>query len=194
MGKDFKMKIILASSSPYRKNLLSRLDYPFDVFSPQVDETQIPKNLMPKEISSYLAEKKAQEVFKQYPQDLIIGCDQVVECEGLVLGKPLTTDNHVKQLHFLNNKSHFLHSAVCLLSSKTKDTWVHTTEIIFRHLTDSEIQNYVGKHEALDCAGGYKIESFGIGLIKKMITDDPTGIEGLPLISLHEKLINIHSL
>jgi septum formation protein len=189
LGEDRQVKLILASSSIYRQKLLARLNIPFSVEPSKVDEDQY-KADSPSKLSEALAIAKAEAVALKFPQDLIIGSDQLAECEGVILGKPHTKIKHEEQLRFLSGKTHSLHTAVCLIGPKIKKSWVHETKISFRKLTDTEIKNYVNLEEALDCSGGYKIESFGISLMSKIETTDPTAIEGLPLLRLHEELKN----
>ncbi len=183
------MKLVLGSSSVYRKNLLSRLGFPFLTYKPDVDEDSWKeKKLSPLNLSKELAIAKAQDVLKHYPDCLILGSDQVAEVDGIILGKPLDEKNHEIQLKLLSGKTHSLWTAVALVTNTQVISWVQHTQLRMRALTDLEIKSYVQRREALDCAGGYKIESFGISLFDKIETDDPTAIEGLPLLTLAQEL------
>lgn len=189
LGKDQSMKLILGSSSVYRQQLLSRLGFSFESSKPLVDEDEWKKKeLTPHDLSLELSIAKASEVLTRFPHDLIIGSDQVAEVDGIILGKPGTIHKHIDQLKLLSGKTHSLWTAVTLLSSNDKMSWVHHTKLTMRELTQDEIESYVNLKEALDCAGGYKIESFGISLFQSIDSTDPTAIEGLPLLKLHQEL------
>ncbi len=179
------MNLILASSSPYRRELLERLQLPFSVVSPDVNETPQP-NETSEATALRLAQEKACKVGSTHPDALIIGCDQVATLDGLQLGKPLTHDNAVKQLRLIRGRVVAFHSALCLHNSATGRIQAEnvTYQVKFRELTDAEIENYLIKEQPYHCAGSAKSEGLGIALIEWMRGDDPNALIGLPLIAL----------
>ncbi|HYD33235.1 MAG TPA: Maf family nucleotide pyrophosphatase [Methylophilaceae bacterium] len=181
--------LILASSSIYRRELLTRLCIPFKVESPDVDETPL-ANESPEHTALRLAEAKARKVGLQYQNALIIGCDQVAVLDGMQLGKPLVHEVAFKQLHMMQGRSVSFHSALCLYNSHTgklQSTIVPYT-VKFRHLSDAEIESYLHKEQPYHCAGSAKSEGLGIALIEHMRGDDPNALIGLPLIALIDML------
>ncbi len=182
------MNIVLASTSRYRQNLLARLGYNFESTSPLINESDYDFPT-PQDKALELAELKAKSVQHLFSKKLIIGSDQVVACDGTILSKPGNKNQHRQQLEFLSNKTHQLHTGVAILLGEFKISWIVSTSITFRNLSLKEIEAYVELEEALDCAGGYKIESKGISLMRQIVTSDPTSIEGLPLLSLHQELL-----
>jgi septum formation protein len=185
------MKLILASSSISRRELLERLQLPFTVESPEVDETPLDGE-KPEETALRLAQAKARKVGIHHPAALIIGCDQVATLDGLQLGKPLTHDNAVKQLRLMRSRSVTFHSALCLFNAASGNMQVRNAiyEVRFRHLTDEQIENYLLKEQPYHCAGSAKSEGLGIALIEWMRGDDPNALIGLPLIELVTMLNN----
>jgi septum formation protein len=185
------MKLILASSSPYRRELLERLQLPFSIISPDVDETPLPGE-RPESTALRLAQEKARKVAQSHPGALIIGCDQVATLDGLQLGKPLTHDNAVKQLRLMRGRSVIFHSALCLYNAATSNMQAEdvVVEVRFRELGDEQIENYLLKEQPYHCAGSAKSEGLGIALIEWMRGDDPNALIGLPLIVLINMLRN----
>ena len=185
------MKLVLASTSPYRRELLSRLKIPFEVCSPEVDETPFAGET-PEQTAYRLAIAKAESPAKDFPDALIIGSDQVVTLDGLQLGKPHTHDNAVRQLAMMRGQRVVFHTALCLYNSRTGST---QTEVVpftvrFRNLSDVQIERYLVKEQPYNCAGSAKSEGLGIALIERMEGDDPNALIGLPLIELVTMLEN----
>jgi len=185
------MNLILASSSPYRRELLERLQLPFSVVSPDVDETPLTGE-SPEQTALRLAQKKARKVGESHPDSLVIGCDQVATLDGLQLGKPLTHDNAVNQLRLMRGRSVAFHSALCLFNAATGNMQAEDVvyEVGFRQLSDEQIENYLHKEQPYHCAGSAKSEGLGIALIEWMRGDDPNALIGLPLIRLVTMLQN----
>jgi septum formation protein len=181
--------LVLASSSIYRKELLSRLNIPFETLAPNVDETPLPHESA-RDTSTRLAQVKARAVADNYPDALIIGSDQVALLEGQQLGKPLTHDNAVKQLRTMRGKTTHFYTALTLLNSKTGHMQTEVTEnlVTLRDLSEAEIEGYLLKEQPYHCAGSAKTEGLGIALISRMSGDDPNALIGLPLILLVEML------
>jgi septum formation protein len=178
-------KLILASSSIYRKELLEHLQLPFGVISPDVDET--PRaNEAPEQTALRLAQEKARKVGVSEPDALIIGCDQVAILDGVQLGKPLTHDNAVRQLRLMRGREVTFHSALCLFNAHTghMQADVVPTVVTFRQLSDDQIEHYLQKEQPYHCAGSAKSEGLGIALIAAIHGDDPNALIGLPLIRL----------
>jgi septum formation protein len=178
-------KLILASSSIYRKELLEHLQLPFVVISPDVDET--PRaNEAPGQTALRLAQEKARKVGVSEPDALIIGCDQVAILDGVQLGKPLTHDNAVRQLRLMRGREVTFHSALCLFNAHTghMQADVVPTVVTFRQLSDDQIEHYLQKEQPYHCAGSAKSEGLGIALIAAIHGDDPNALIGLPLIRL----------
>ena len=184
-------EIILASSSIYRRELLERLQLPFSVESPDVDETPLPGEL-PNQTALRLAKAKARKIGSHHQDALVIGCDQVAVLEGQQLGKPLTHDNAVKQLRMMRGKTVIFHSALCLFNAKNDrmqaEDVIH--EVHFRLVNDEQIENYLLKEQPYHCAGSAKSEGLGIALIEWMRGDDPNALIGLPLVRLVSMLQN----
>lgn len=181
------MRLILASSSIYRQQLLQRLQLPFEVLSPDVDETPQP-NEAPADLALRLAIAKAQTIALQHPDALIIGSDQVAALGTLCLGKAGNHENAVKQLQLLSGKKVVFHTAVCVAQNTHYVSSSVLTTCHFRDLSLAEIQNYLHFEKPYDTAGSAKAESLGISLMQSMSSDDPTAIIGLPLIELSRLL------
>ena len=184
-------KIILASSSPYRKELLKRLDITFTTVSPEVNERYFQDEL----ISDYvlrLAKTKAESIVSKNDSSLIIAADQALQCDKKILGKPGNYNKAKEQLIFMSNRSLTFYTGLCLINTETKiiEEDVVSFRVDFRKLTESEIENYLVKEKPYDCAGSFKSEKLGISLLKKMNGDDPTALIGLPLIRLCKMLRN----
>lgn len=185
------LPLILGSTSPYRRELLERLKIPFTVASPDVDETPLPGEL-PQETAHRLSIAKAQAVGSLHPAALIIGSDQVATLDNIQLGKPHNHANAVKQLSMMRGRSVVFHTAVCLYNSAsgTIQSRIVPFEVVFRRLSDNQIENYLLKEQPYNCAGSAKSEGLGIALIEKMSGDDPNSLVGLPLIALVDMLLN----
>lgn len=178
-------KLILASASPYRKELLERLGLPFEAQASQVDEDVYKEKISdPKELTETLALAKANSVFEKNSKALVIGGDQISLFEGNILGKPHTVEGAFKQLKALKGKTHQLVTATCLKGPALELVWTEVMTMTMRELSDDEIHRYIEADKPLDCAGSYKIEGLGISLFEKISGDDHTSIVGMPLISL----------
>jgi septum formation protein len=177
--------LILASSSIYRRELLTRLQIPFSCISPDVNETQLDGEL-PQETALRLAKDKAIKIAATHADALIIGCDQVATLDNIQLGKPLNHDNATKQLRTMRGREVVFHSALCLYNAKTQNMQATVIPYIvqFRNLTDTQIENYLLKEQPYHCAGSAKSEGLGIAIIEKMTGEDPNALIGLPLIAL----------
>ena len=183
--------IVLASTSPYRRDLLARLRLPFEVRAPAVDETARPGEAA-RETALRLAQAKARAVAPECPAALIIGCDQVAALDGASLGKPGTHANAVAQLKAMRGKSVVFHTALALFNARTRalQTAEVPTTVRFRHYDDAEIERYLAAERPYDCAGSAKIEGIGIALVESVHSADPSALIGLPLIQLAAMLRN----
>ncbi len=185
------MKLILASTSKYRRELLSRLKLAFEVVSPDVDETPLAGE-SPSATALRLSVLKAQAVAGQFPDALIIGSDQVLMLDSEQLGKPGNYTNAFVQLRKMQGKAMVFHTALTLLNSKTGHSQTRDvpTVVHIRKLSDAQIEAYLKKEQPYDCAGSAKSESLGIALMERMDSPDPTALIGLPLMVLTEMLLN----
>jgi len=183
--------LILASSSQYRRELLTHLQIPFTCISPDVDETPVSGEL-PQQTALRLAQVKARKVGDAHAEALIIGCDQVATLDNQQLGKPLTHDNATRQLRLMRGREVTFHSALCLYNAATNSMQAEVVPYVvkFRNLTDAQIENYLIKEQPYHCAGSAKSEGLGIAIIEKMTGDDPNALIGLPLIALVNMLQN----
>jgi len=181
--------LILASTSPYRHELLSRLQLPFEVCAPDTDESALPQET-PVATAERLAAAKAASVAARFPDALIIGSDQVAYCGHQRFGKPGTAANARVQLRQLSGQEVIFHTGLCLLNSRSGRSHLRgiATQVRFRELSDTEIERYLDKEDALNCAGSARSEALGISLLEWMRSDDPTALVGLPLIALAEML------
>lgn len=177
--------LILASSSIYRRELLTHLQIPFSCISPDVDETPRPSEL-PQETALRLAQEKARKIGALHPDALIIGCDQVATLDNQQLGKPLTHENATRQLRLMRGREVTFHSALCLYNASTHNMQAEVVPYVvkFRKLTDEQIESYLSKEQPYHCAGSAKSEGLGIAIIERMTGDDPNALIGLPLIAL----------
>lgn len=175
--------LILASTSPYRRELLSRLGVAFQVQSPEVDETP-QHNEAPESLARRLALAKAMAVARQHPQAVVIGSDQVADLHGTPLGKPGTHERAMSQLQAMSGQTVLFQTAVAVvcLDDGFSEVDLAAIEVRFRHLNDTEIDNYLRKEQPYDCAGSAKSEGLGIALLEHIHNDDPTALVGLPLI------------
>jgi len=176
-------RLILASTSRYRRDLLQRLQVPFDVVAPEVDETPRPDETPP-QIARRLALAKAADVAARHPQAVVIGSDQVADLDGTPLGKPLTHERAVAQLQAMSGKTVVFQTAVAVVCQETNYARCElaAVRVVFRHLTDEEIETYLRAEQPYDCAGSAKSEGMGIALLERIDNDDPTALIGLPLI------------
>ncbi len=186
-----KQTLILASSSEYRRELLLKLQLPFSVVSPHLDETPLAGE-KPQETALRLAQLKAKKVAGDYPHALVIGCDQVATLDDEQLGKPLNHANATKQLQTMRGREVTFHSALCLFNAATDNMQALVVPYVvrFRQLTDQQIENYLTKEQPYHCAGSAKSEGLGVALIERMIGEDPNALIGLPLIKLITMLQN----
>ena len=184
-------QLVLGSSSIYRQEQLGRLQIPFEIASPAIDEKPLVDET-PELTAFRLAEAKARAVAITYTDALIIGADQVAVLENMQLGKPLNHKNAVKQLQFMRGKEVVFYSALSLFNSRNNriQTRVIPYYVKFRALSDQQIENYLNKEQPYHCAGSAKSEGLGIVLIERMTGDDPNALVGLPLIALVEMLAN----
>ena len=178
-------KLILASSSAYRRMLLERLRLPFDVKSTEIDEAPW-SGESPESTALRLAREKAQKVGVAHPDALVIGCDQVAVLDGMQIGKPYTFDNAFRQLKAMRGKTVVFHSALCLYNSREEriQSTIVPCSVSFRNYSDAQIENYLKIEEPYHCAGSAKSEGLGIALIASMHGEDPNALIGLPLIAL----------
>ncbi len=183
------MKLVLASTSAYRKLLLERLHLPFETDCPETDETPLPGEA-PAATAERLATEKARAVAARWPDALIIGSDQVAYLGSEVFGKPGTEARAIAQLQRMRGHTVVFHTALALLNTRSGHVQVEgiPTHVRFRDLSDEEIRRYVAKEQPLDCAGSAKSEGLGITLLDAMPGEDPTALIGLPLIALSRML------
>ena len=180
--------LILASTSPYRKQLLARLRLPFETRSPETDETPLPGEA-PGDLALRLAAAKAHAVARHFaaaPGALVIGSDQVAHCDGVIMGKPGNYENAVAQLRAMRGKTTIFDTALCLLDTASGRQQIRLipTRVTLRMLDDAEIDAYLRAEEPYDCAGSAKSEGLGIALMQSMEGEDPNALIGLPLIAL----------
>ena len=175
--------LILGSTSRYRKELLSRLQIPFETAAPDVDETpHIDES--PKDLALRLALAKARAVALKNPEAIVIGSDQVADLEGAPLGKPGNHANATLQLQRMRGKTVIFQTALSVVCIATgyQRTDLAEVKVKFRDLSDAEIESYLRAEEPYDCAGSAKSEGLGIVLLDAIENDDPTALIGLPLI------------
>lgn len=185
------MKLVLASTSRYRRELLSRLHVPFEVLAPDVDETPLPGE-SPSATALRLSVLKAQAAAASWPDALIIGSDQVLMLGDAQLGKPGNFENAFAQLKAMQGREMVFHTALTLFNSRTGHTQTRDvpTTVHIRRLSDAQIAAYLEKEKPYDCAGSAKSESLGIALMERMDSADPTALVGLPLMALTAMLAN----
>jgi septum formation protein len=184
-----KRPLVLASTSRYRRALLAQLGLPFVVASPATDETALPGEV-PSATALRLAEAKARSVAVQYPDALVIGSDQVADCDGEAVGKPFDHAHAVAQLTTLSGKTVVFHTGLALLdaASGTCQTAMVDVRSTFRELARPEIETYLLRDQPYDCAASVKSDALGIALFVRIESDDPTALIGLPLIRLTDML------
>ena len=176
-------RLILGSTSRYRRELLERLRLPFDCVSPQVDETPLPGEA-PAALALRLALAKARAVSQLHPQAVVIGSDQVADVNGEPVGKPGTHERAVAQLRRMSGQTIVFQTAVAVVRGDTgfEAAELASVQVRFRALGDAEIEHYLRLEQPYDCAGSAKCETLGIALLSAIESDDPTALIGLPLI------------
>lgn len=179
------MKLVLASTSPYRKELLQRLGLPFETAAPDVDESRGAGEAAG-DMVRRLAEHKARAVAARFPGSLIIGSDQVAVLGDTILGKPGTHERAVAQLTEASGRHVSFLTGLCLYNSRTDQAQVDVVpfHVVFRQLTSRQIEHYLTRERPYNCAGSFKSEGLGIALFERLEGDDPTALIGLPLIRL----------
>ena len=184
-------RLVLASSSPYRRALLDRLRLPYEIKPPAVDESPL-RGERPPETALRLAAEKARNVGEVSPSSLVIGSDQVAELAGTCLGKPGGHQQAVAQLKAMRAQSVVFHTAIALLNTATGALQVEMvpTTVRFRDYSDREIERYLALEQPYDCTGSAKIEGLGVVLVEAIAGDDPSALIGLPLIRLTAMLRN----
>jgi|SRR5690554_1298252 len=177
--------LLLASSSPFRKELLQRLNLPFETANPDIDETAFATE-SPIELVQRLAHAKAAALANRFSHHLIIGSDQIAVFNNQILGKPHTEENAFKQLQSFSGSKVMFYTGLSVYDSLENKhiTTVARYAVYFRILTASEIHTYIRKEQPLQCAGSFKSEGLGVCLFERMEGDDPTSLIGLPLIQL----------
>ncbi|CAH0439273.1 Maf-like protein [Ralstonia pseudosolanacearum] len=185
--------LILASSSPYRRELLERLRLPFEIVVPAIDETPAPGE-SPDQTALRLARQKAEKVAATHAGALVIGSDQVATLDGTQVGKPGDHARALAQLQWMRGRTVTFHSALCLYDGRTGQ---HQSEDVrtlatFRSLSDEELDAYLHLEHPYDVAGSAKSEGLGISLLERVESPDPTALVGLPLIALTTMLRNVH--
>ncbi len=183
------MDLILASTSPYRKSLLQRLQIPFRTLAPEVDESALADET-PTELVARLALAKARALSGTHPAALVIGSDQVATLDGQIMGKPGHHQAAVTQLRACSGREVRFHTGLAVVCETTGFQQVHVEPftVQFRELSSSAIENYLQREQPYDCAGSFKCEGLGIALFSGLSGNDPTALEGLPLISLVKML------
>lgn len=176
-------KLVLGSTSPYRRELLARLRLPFDVASPEVDETPQPQE-SPPDLACRLALAKARAVAVRFPAAVVIGSDQVADLDGQSLGKPGNHERAVTQLRLMRGQIVVFQTAVAVVCQESgfEQVELAPVRVRFRDLSDAEIEHYLRAETPYDCAGSAKSEGLGIALLESIENDDPTALVGLPLI------------
>lgn len=177
-------RLVLASSSPYRRELLARFGLPFVVDAPDLDESA-PPGEMPAATAARLARAKARAVALRHPGATVIGSDQVADLDGQPLGKPGTRERAVAQLEQASGRELVFHTAVCVIDATGREALAEVpTRVRFRALDRAAIERYVDAERPFDCAGSARSEAMGIALLEYIRGDDPTALVGLPLIAL----------
>ncbi|MEP6998486.1 MAG: Maf family nucleotide pyrophosphatase [Betaproteobacteria bacterium] len=182
--------LVLASASPYRRELLARLGLPFTTVAPAIDESPRPEEA-PADTALRLAEAKARAAASAHPDALIVGSDQVADFEGVAIGKPRDATHALEQLRAMQGRTIVFHTGLALLdarSSRCRRALVDVAST-FRQLGDAALEAYLARDKPYDCAGSVKVEALGIALFTRVASDDPTALIGLPLIRLTDMLI-----
>ena len=182
------MQLILASNSPRRRELLSKLPYPFDVI-PAVGE-EVSSARLPQDVVRELALHKATEVFAAHPQDVVVGCDTVVDVDGQILGKPRDRADAIRMLELLSGRYHKVHTGVCVLAPHDSWLFCESTDVHFRNLSREEIVGYVDSGEAFGKAGAYGIQDQA-HLVEDYV-GDYDNVVGLPTYRVKQILDKIY--
>jgi len=184
--------IVLASSSPYRRDLLNRFLDQYEVVTPDVDESN-DQDLEPGDLASHLARKKAEAVAINIRDSLVIGADQLAVLDGQVLGKPGSHPKAVEQLLAASGQTVTFLTAVCVLDPVGRARYEHTDQTIvrFRQFDRRLAEAYLRHDEPYDCAGSFKLEGAGFVLFESVRTDDPTALIGLPMIWVADRLLQL---
>jgi septum formation protein len=182
-------RLVLASTSRYRRELLARLRLPFDVEAPEVDE-QLRAGETPAQTAARLALAKAEAVAARHPDAVVIGSDQVADLDGRGVGKPGDHTRATAQLRAMRGRTVVFQTAVAVVCAATRfaESALVPVAVKMRELTDDEIEHYLRAEMPYDCAGSAKIETLGIALVESVGSDDPTALVGLPLIRTCELL------
>jgi len=177
--------LILASSSAYRRELLSRLQLPFTADVPDIDESPLPGET-PSATALRLAREKAAAVASRHPGSLVIGSDQVATLDNLQIGKPGNHPNALAQLQLMRGREVIFHTALCLWDGRDGSHQLEDVQTVvkFRYLPDAELDAYLRIEQPYDCAGSAKNEALGIAILERIDSSDPTALTGLPLIAL----------
>jgi septum formation protein len=188
-------RLVLASSSAYRKELLSRLQLPFEVAVPDIDESPLAGE-SPSATALRLARDKAAAVAAKLPGCIVIGSDQVATLDGAQIGKPGNHANALAQLQTMRGREVIFHTALCVYDGRdgrdgTSQVEDIQTTVTFRDLSDDELDAYLRIEQPYDCAGSAKNEALGIAILERIASSDPTALTGLPLIALTGMLRNI---
>jgi septum formation protein len=191
MPDPFRPRLVLASTSRYRQELLARLGIPFETTAPNVDESPAAGE-MPQALALRLACAKAQAAQAAFPDALIIGCDQVAAVGATLLNKPETHARAVEQLKLMSGKQIAFFTALCLLNARTlqRQTAIVPVTVHMREFSTGQIERYLQAERPYDCAGSARIEGLGITLVARLDGDDPNALIGLPLIKLCDMLRN----
>ena len=178
-------ELILGSTSIYRRELLDRLKIPFRVEAPDIDETPL-DNETPQQLVERLSIEKARSVASNNPGSLVIGSDQVAVHDGKIVGKPHTHDKAMQQLRQANGKEIVLYTGLSLVNADTGEsqTEIIPFHVVFRKLTEQQLENYLHKEQPYHCSGSVKSEGLGIALLERFDGEDPNTLIGLPLIRL----------
>lgn len=184
------MKLILASTSPYRKELLMKLGIKFDAIAPNIDEStiQMDTKLTPVQKAKKLSYLKAKAVYHNNPKSFVIGSDQICHLGEKIFNKTNDLDASHRVLSQLSGKTHCLSTAYSIIGPNTEITRVNITKLHMKNLSSQIIKNYLNLDKPIDCAGSYKIEQYGIALFNKIETSDHSAIIGLALIELSQDL------
>ncbi|MAD58553.1 MAG: septum formation protein Maf [Porticoccus sp.] len=183
------MKVVLASSSKFRKQLLDKLNISFKCISPDIDEKRL-NNEDVKDYVKRLSIEKASKIACSNHKSIIIGSDEVADLKGKIIGKPITKKNAKKQLRMLSGNKVVFRTGLCVLNSETGKYYasVNNYNIFFKDLDDNIINKYLESDDVLNCAASIRIEGLAINLVRKMNGADPSSIMGLPLIKLIDYL------
>ena len=186
-------RIVLGSSSPFRKALLEKLDLSFDCDSPDIDETPL-KDELPKAMVARLAKEKADAIAQRHPQSVIIASDQCATLDGKIIGKPGNHEAAMAQLVAASGRTVTFYTSLCVFNAGTNQYQevVEPFYVYFRELNETQIDNYLKKEQPYNCAGSFKSEGLGISLFERLEGNDPNTLIGLPLIQLIKMLDKVN--